>query len=57
MLNDDRVGRSLDALFDADRASLLTNLVLKVIDEFDIELSKAAQRLYFGNSLRGVQAE
>jgi hypothetical protein len=34
ILNDDRVGRSLDALFDADRASLLTNLVLKVIEEF-----------------------
>lgn len=40
VLNDDRVGRSLDALFDADRASLLTNIVLKVIDEFDIELSQ-----------------
>lgn len=40
VLNDDRVGRSLDALFDADRASLLTNLVLKVIDEFSIELSQ-----------------
>ena len=40
ILNDDRVGRSLDALFDADRASLLTNLVLKVIDEFSIELSQ-----------------
>jgi len=26
VLNDDRVGRSLDALFDADRASLLTIL-------------------------------
>ena len=39
ILNDDRVGRSLDALFDADRASLLTILVLKVIDEFSIELS------------------
>lgn len=40
ILNDERVGRSLDALFDADRASLLTNLVLKVIDEFSIELSQ-----------------
>lgn len=39
VLNDDRVGRSLDALFDADRASILTNLVLKVVDEFSIELS------------------
>ena len=34
------MGRSLDVLFDADRASLLTNLVLKVIDEFSIELSQ-----------------
>ena len=40
VLNDDRVGRSLDALFDADRASLLTNLVLKTVDEFSIELSQ-----------------
>jgi len=40
ILNDDRVGRSLDALFDADRASLLTSLVLKVIDEFSIEMSQ-----------------
>jgi len=40
VLNDDRVGRSLDALLDADRASLLTHLVLKVIDEFTIELSQ-----------------
>ena len=40
VLNDDRVGRSLDALLDADRASLLTHLVLKVIDEFAIELSQ-----------------
>jgi len=40
VLNDDRVGRTLDALFDADRASLLTHIVLKVIDEFRIELSQ-----------------
>lgn len=40
VLNDDRVGRSLDALFDADRASLLTQIVLKVIDEFAIDLSQ-----------------
>jgi len=40
ILNDDRVGRSLDALFDADRASLLTNLVLKIVDEFKVELSQ-----------------
>jgi hypothetical protein len=28
-LNDDRVGRALDRLFDADRAALLTELVLR----------------------------
>ncbi len=39
-LNDDRVGRSLDALFDTDRASLLTKLVLKVVDEFCLDLSQ-----------------
>ena len=40
ILNDDSVERSLDALFDADRAFLLTNLVLKVIEEFSIDLSQ-----------------
>jgi transposase len=40
ILNDDRVGRSLDALFDADRASLLTHVVLAVIREFAVELSQ-----------------
>ncbi len=40
LLNDDRVGRSLDVLFDADRASLLTKVVLKVITEFGINLSQ-----------------
>jgi transposase len=38
VLNDDRVGRSLDALFDADRASLMTRIVLNVVDEFAIDL-------------------
>ncbi len=40
VLNDDRVGRSLDALFDTDRASLMTKIVLKVVDEFAIDLSQ-----------------
>jgi len=39
-LNDDRVGRMLDRLFDADRASLVTETVLKVIEEFEIELDE-----------------
>ena len=36
-LNDDRVGRALEALFDADRASLLTAVVLRAISEFNID--------------------
>ena len=39
-LNDDRVGRMLDRLFDADRASLVTETVLKVIAEFGIGLDE-----------------
>ena len=39
-LNDDRVGRMLDRLFDADRASLLTATVLGVIRDFGIETSQ-----------------
>jgi hypothetical protein len=37
LVNDDRVGRALDRLFDADRASLLCELVLGVIAEFGID--------------------
>ena len=36
-LNDDRVGRTLKRLFDADRASLLTEVILNVVREFDID--------------------
>src|SRR5664280_1947628 len=36
MLNDDRVGRTLDKLFDADRASLITATVLAVIADLDV---------------------
>src|ERR1035437_8971263 len=39
-LNDDRVGRMLDRLFDCDRASLITEVVVKVIRQFDIALSQ-----------------
>ena len=39
-LNDDRVGRMLDRLFDADRASLLTETVLAVIDRFGVDVSQ-----------------
>ncbi|MCA1700195.1 MAG: IS1634 family transposase [Actinobacteria bacterium] len=40
LLNDDRVGRALDQLFDADRGSLLTGLMLGVISEFQIDCSQ-----------------
>ena len=40
LLNDDRVGRALDQLFDCDRGSLLTSLMLGVIGEFQIDCSQ-----------------
>jgi len=40
LLNDDRIGRALEQLFDADRASLLTELVLHAIGEFQIDCSQ-----------------
>ena len=40
LLNDDRVGRMLARLFDADRASLLTRLVLDAIDRFKLDVSQ-----------------
>jgi len=42
-LNDDRVGRALDHLGRADRASLLTALVIRVVREFDIRLDELHQ--------------
>ena len=36
-LNDDRLGRALVVLFDADRASLLTDLIVGVIGEFNVD--------------------
>jgi len=40
LLNDDRVGRALDQLFHADRASLLTEPMLGVIAEFQVDCSQ-----------------
>lgn len=40
LLNDDRVGRALDGLFDSDRGSLLTDLVLHAVREFAIDCSQ-----------------
>jgi len=39
-LQDDRVGRALDRLFDADRAALLTDLVVGMVREFDVALDQ-----------------
>ena len=39
-LNDDRVGRALDVLFDSDRASLLSRVVLRAITAFGIDCSQ-----------------
>src|SRR5437763_479809 len=43
LLNDDRIGRALDHLRRADRASLLTALVLRVVRAFDIDLTEFHQ--------------
>lgn len=40
LLNDDRVGRTLDHLFDADRASLLTEVVVRAVRVFDVDLDQ-----------------
>jgi transposase len=40
LLNDDRVGRALEQLFDCDRASLLTDLMLHAITEFSVDCSQ-----------------
>jgi transposase len=42
-LNDDRCGRALDHLQRADRASLLTALVLRAVQAFNIDLSELHQ--------------
>jgi transposase len=40
LLNDDRVGRCLDRLFDADRGALLTTVVLRAVRRFGIDCSE-----------------
>lgn len=39
-INDDRIGRALEKLFDTDRASLMTEIVLKAVREFDLEMDQ-----------------
>ncbi len=38
--NDDRFGRALDKLYLADRASLMTRLVVRVVSEFEVSLER-----------------
>lgn len=40
LFNDDRFGRALDKLYDVDRASLMTDLVLNVVGALDLDLSQ-----------------
>lgn len=40
LLGDDRLGRALDRLYRADRASLLTALVVHAVQEFNIDLTQ-----------------
>lgn len=39
-LNDDRVGRALEYLYDTDRATLLTEVAVRAIIEFDLDMSQ-----------------
>jgi len=39
-LNDDRIGRALDELFASDRVALLTDLVLRMVPEFQVRLDE-----------------
>lgn len=66
-LTDDHLGRALDRLFDADRATLLTEVVLRAVRAFDIELDQihtdtttvtfsGVYGLAMGRALRGKKA-
>ena len=39
-LNDERIGRALDVLFDADRASTMTEIAVRAIREFRTDLGR-----------------
>lgn len=40
LLNDDRIGRSLDRFFDADRSALVTDFVVHLVQAFDVNLEQ-----------------
>jgi hypothetical protein len=55
-LGDDRVGRALEALFGADRASTLTTLTLRIIDAFGVQagqLHNDSTSIRFGRPVPG----
>jgi transposase len=39
-LNDDRIGRALDRLFDADRSAMMTELVLQMLQSFEVDVAE-----------------
>ena len=40
LMNDDRIGRALDRLYEVDPASLMTAVTLRAVEEFKIDLSQ-----------------
>jgi hypothetical protein len=59
-LNDDRVGRTLTRLFDADRASLVTGVVLDMVRNFQIDctqLHNDSTTVTFSGAYSGVSAQ
>jgi transposase len=57
-LSDDQIGRSLDRLFDADRGSLLTALVVAAGEEFDLcfdELHNDSTTVRFAGQYAGAR--
>ena len=40
LMNDDRIGRALDRLYEVDAAALMTSVILKTVDEFNIDMSR-----------------
>src|SRR3970040_311224 len=60
LLNDDRVGRALDELFDADRASLLTEVVVRAVQAFGVDLQQLhndSTSVTFSGEYRGAMPE
>ena len=39
-INDDRIGRSLERLFDTDRSSLMTEIIVRTVQEFDLSMKR-----------------